>query len=223
VAVRIRLQRKGAKHTAFFRIVTADSRSPRDGRFIEQLGYYDPLKDPAEIKVDTAKVIDWFGKGAQPSETVKSLFSRIGIMQTWHEVRKGRPLEEILHIEEDARKRIEAQAAMKTRAKAEAPTTKAAAAKVVEEQVESPASKPAPAEVRPEGAGADEMPAESQPEGAAVGEAPAEEKVVEAVVEAPAEEKAVEAVVEAPAEEKVVEAVVEASAEGDTGAEGTKE
>ena len=91
MAVRIRLQRKGARHMAFFRIVAADSRSPRDGRFIEQLGYYDPLKEPPDVKVDTDKVIGWLSKGAQPSETVKALLSRVGILETWHEVRKGRP------------------------------------------------------------------------------------------------------------------------------------
>lgn len=111
------MQRKGARHMPFYRIVAADTRSPRDGRFIEQLGYYDPLKDPAEINVDTEKVLDWFRKGAKPSETVKSLFSRVGIMETWHHVRQGKSLEEIEHIQEEARKRAEAVAAMERRAK----------------------------------------------------------------------------------------------------------
>ncbi len=100
MAVRIRLQRKGAKHRAFYRIVAADSRSPRDGRFIEQLGYYDPLKEPADISVDTEKVLDWLSKGAKPTETVKSLFSRVGIMETWHEVRQGKSYDELHHIED---------------------------------------------------------------------------------------------------------------------------
>jgi len=117
VAVTIRLQRKGATHMAFFRIVVADSRCPRDGRFVEQLGYYDPLKDPAAIVVDTAKAIAWLGKGAQPSETVRSLFARVGIMQTWSEVKKGKSLDELRHIEDEARKRIDAQAGMKKRKK----------------------------------------------------------------------------------------------------------
>lgn len=134
MAVRIRLQRKGARHMAFYRIVVADSRSPRDGRFVEQLGYYDPLTDPADIKVDTEKVIEWLGKGAQPSETVKSLFSRIGIMETWHHVRQGKSLDEVRHIEEDARKRVEAQAAMDRRKKDEAKATKKVAAKAEAEE-----------------------------------------------------------------------------------------
>ncbi len=139
MAVRIRLQRKGAKHMPFYRIVAADSRSPRDGRFVEQLGYYDPLKDPAEIKVDTEKVIDWLSKGAQPSETVRSLFSRIGIMETWHHVRQGKPLDELLHIEDEARKRVEAQSAMQKRKKDEAKAEKKAVKKAEAEEPEPPA------------------------------------------------------------------------------------
>jgi small subunit ribosomal protein S16 len=115
VSVRIRLQRKGARHMAFYRIVAADQRSPRDGRFIEQLGYYDPLRDPPEIKVDTPKVIGWLSKGAQPSETVESLLRRVGIMQMWHEVKKGKAIESLVHIEEEARKRIDAKASMERR------------------------------------------------------------------------------------------------------------
>jgi small subunit ribosomal protein S16 len=102
---------------AFYRIVAADSRSPRDGRFIEQLGYYDPLKDPAEIKVDTEKVLDWLGRGAKPSETVRSLLSRVGVMETWHHVRQGKTPEEITQIQEEARKRAEAVAAMERRSR----------------------------------------------------------------------------------------------------------
>ena len=134
MAVRIRLQRKGAKHRPFYRIVVADSRSPRDGRFIDQLGYYDPLTDPADINVDTEKVIDWFGKGAKPTETVKSLFSRVGIMETWHHVRQGKPYDEVRHIEDEARKRMEAMVAMQKRTKDEKKAAKKAAKEADEEQ-----------------------------------------------------------------------------------------
>ena len=79
MAVKIRLKRMGAKKKPFYRIVVADSRSPRDGRFIEELGYYDPLKEPAEIKIDQGKALDWLNKGAQPTETVRALFNRAGI------------------------------------------------------------------------------------------------------------------------------------------------
>jgi len=107
VSVKIRLQRKGTTNVSFFRIVVADSRSPRDGRFVDQLGYYDPRKNPADIKGDTARVIDWLRKGAQPSGTVRSLLSRVGIMQTWHEMRKGKSLDELAHIEDEARQKMQ--------------------------------------------------------------------------------------------------------------------
>jgi small subunit ribosomal protein S16 len=81
VATKIRLKRMGAKKAPFYRIVVADSRSPRDGRFIEEIGYYDPLKKPAVINVNKDKAQDWIKKGAQPSETVKSLFVKAGVLE----------------------------------------------------------------------------------------------------------------------------------------------
>ena len=71
--VKIRLRRMGAKKTPFYRIVVADSRSPRDGRFIEEIGTYNPLTDPSEIKINLERVKYWIGTGAQPTDTVKSL------------------------------------------------------------------------------------------------------------------------------------------------------
>ncbi|HEY3315861.1 MAG TPA: 30S ribosomal protein S16 [Bacillota bacterium] len=79
MAVKIRLKRVGAKKAPSYRLVVADSRSPRDGRFIEEIGYYDPTREPAVIKVQEDKAREWLAKGAQPSETVKSLFIRAGI------------------------------------------------------------------------------------------------------------------------------------------------
>lgn len=78
--VKIRLTRTGAKKAPTYRIVVADSRYPRDGRFIEQIGYYNPLTTPAEVKIDADKAKNWMGKGAQPTETVKSLFKKNGII-----------------------------------------------------------------------------------------------------------------------------------------------
>ena len=78
--VKIRLRRMGAKKAPFYRIVVADSRYPRDGRFIEQLGYYDPMKEPAVIKVDEDKAKEWLAKGAQPTETVKSILKKSGVL-----------------------------------------------------------------------------------------------------------------------------------------------
>lgn len=79
--VKIRLKRLGQKKSPFYRIVVADSRYPRNGRFIEELGYYNPMTNPAEFKVDAAKANEWIAKGAQPTETVKSLFEKNGIVE----------------------------------------------------------------------------------------------------------------------------------------------
>ena len=76
MAVRIRLKRMGAKKKPFYRVVVADARSPRDGRFIEEIGYYNPLTDPAQIKIDEEKALKWLATGAQPSDTVRSLFRK---------------------------------------------------------------------------------------------------------------------------------------------------
>jgi small subunit ribosomal protein S16 len=73
MAVKIRLKRTGAKKAPFYRVVVADSRSPRDGRFIAEIGYYDPTKNPAVVNIDTEKAAEWISKGAQPTETVQKL------------------------------------------------------------------------------------------------------------------------------------------------------
>jgi small subunit ribosomal protein S16 len=80
MAVKIRLRRMGAKKNPFYRIVVADSRYPRDGRFIEELGYYNPLTEPVEVKVDAEKAKKWIGNGAQPTDTVKRLFKQNGVL-----------------------------------------------------------------------------------------------------------------------------------------------
>ncbi|AEH22808.1 30S ribosomal protein S16 [Thermodesulfobacterium geofontis OPF15] len=77
--VRIRLMRFGRKKRPFYRVVAADSRAPRDGKFLDILGYYDPLKEPFEFKVDEEKVKKWLERGAEPTETVRALLKRIGI------------------------------------------------------------------------------------------------------------------------------------------------
>ena len=78
MAVKIRLRRMGAKKAPFYRIVVADSRYPRDGRFIEELGYYDPTKEPSVLKVDDEKAKSWIANGAQPTDTVKALLKNNG-------------------------------------------------------------------------------------------------------------------------------------------------
>ena len=85
MAVKIRLRRMGAKKAPFYRVVVADSRYPRDGRFIEILGHYNPTTNPATVKLDTDKAYEWIKKGAQPSDTVKTLLSQTGVLKRIHE------------------------------------------------------------------------------------------------------------------------------------------
>ena len=83
MAVKLRLKRMGSKQRPFYRIVAADARSPRDGRFIETVGTYNPLKNPTEIKVDEEKALTWLNNGAQPTDTVRSILTESGIMKKY--------------------------------------------------------------------------------------------------------------------------------------------
>ncbi|UJL47914.1 30S ribosomal protein S16 [Virgibacillus sp. NKC19-16] len=85
MAVKIRLKRMGSKRNPFYRIIVADSRSPRDGRSIEQIGTYNPVVNPIEVKIDEEKALDWMANGAKPSDTVRNLFSKEGIMKKFHD------------------------------------------------------------------------------------------------------------------------------------------
>lgn len=87
MAVKIRLKRMGSKKRPFYRVVVTDSRSPRDGRFIETVGTYNPLVEPAEVKLNEELVLSWLNNGAQPSDTVKNLLSNAGIMKKFHEAK----------------------------------------------------------------------------------------------------------------------------------------
>ena len=80
MAVKIRLKRMGAKKAPFYRVVVADSRYPRDGRFIDEVGYYNPLTDPATVNIDADKAKKWIENGAQPTDTVKALLKKNGIL-----------------------------------------------------------------------------------------------------------------------------------------------
>ena len=80
MAVKIRLRRMGAKKAPFYRVVVADSRYPRDGRFIEEIGYYNPMTNPADIKIDAEKAQKWIANGAQPTDTVKALLKKNGVL-----------------------------------------------------------------------------------------------------------------------------------------------
>jgi small subunit ribosomal protein S16 len=88
MAVKIRLKRMGAHKAPFYRVVVTDSRSPRDGRFIEEIGTYNPVVQPAAVTLDEEKALKWLQTGAQPSDTVRSLFSKAGLMTKFHELRQ---------------------------------------------------------------------------------------------------------------------------------------
>ncbi|MEW6523440.1 MAG: 30S ribosomal protein S16 [Bacillota bacterium] len=89
MAVRIRLKRMGAKKNPFYRLVVADARSPRDGRFIAEVGYYDPTAEPSVIKVEEDKVLEWLSRGAQPSETARAVLAKAGVLQKYQELKQG--------------------------------------------------------------------------------------------------------------------------------------
>lgn len=88
--VRIRLTRLGKRHMPFYRIVVVDSRKRRDGAYIESLGYYNPLRNPAEIKVNVERAVEWILKGAQPSDTVRDILSKAGVLKRVHEIKYGK-------------------------------------------------------------------------------------------------------------------------------------
>ncbi|RHM62565.1 30S ribosomal protein S16 [Coprobacillus sp. AF33-1AC] len=90
MAVKLRMIRLGAKKAPFYRIVAADSRAPRDGRFIELLGTYDPNKNPAQVTLKEENILKWLNTGAQPSDTVRNLLSKEGIMKKFAESKSGK-------------------------------------------------------------------------------------------------------------------------------------
>jgi len=85
MTVKIRLKRMGSKRNPFYRVVVADARAPRDGRIIEQIGTYNPVANPVEVKLDEEKAMNWMANGAKPSDTVRNLFSKEGIMKKFHD------------------------------------------------------------------------------------------------------------------------------------------
>ncbi|RKU33523.1 30S ribosomal protein S16 [Candidatus Poribacteria bacterium] len=92
MAVRIRLQRHGRKRRPFYRLVAADARAQRDGAFLERLGYYNPLTDPADVFIDEEKALKWLRRGAQPTDTAKRLLSKRGILMKFEYEKLGRPM-----------------------------------------------------------------------------------------------------------------------------------
>jgi len=92
--VKIRLTRMGRRNRPFYRIVVVDSRKRRDGAYIDSLGFYDPVKDPAVMSVDVEKAVEWILKGAQPTDTARSILSKFGVMKKVQEIKYGKKNEE---------------------------------------------------------------------------------------------------------------------------------
>lgn len=97
--VKLRLKRMGTIDKPFYRIVAVDSRKKRDGKYLESVGYYDPKTDPLTLKVDSERALYWLGVGAQPSDTVRSLFRKAGIMEKWHKMRYQKTDDSSLELE----------------------------------------------------------------------------------------------------------------------------
>ena len=195
MTTRIRLRRMGSNKRPFFRVVVADQRSPRDGRFIENIGKYHPLDDPSVIEIDQDRALHWLRVGAQPSNQVRNLMNKIGI---WDEFVKERPSAAL----ESAKERPErAKISKKAKQKAEAAASAPEPAPVEEAPVAEPEAAPEPPVEEVSLAEAETAPEPAPVEEAPVAEPEAEEanaaESVEAVVEAPADE--------APADEDAAE------------------
>lgn len=137
MAVKIRLRRMGAKKRPTYRFVATDSRMPRDGRFIEILGYYNPIERPATVKVNEEKVYYWLKQGAMPTDTVESLFRQIGLLKKWEMIKKGEDISQITlatQLQEKPKK--------KKRKKAKEGEAPAPSAEKAEKQPEKEKAKP---------------------------------------------------------------------------------
>jgi small subunit ribosomal protein S16 len=148
LAVKLRLARMGKKKQPYYRIVAADSRTRRDGKYIEKIGHYNPLMNPAEVMIDEEKAFYWLKNGAVPTETVKSLFSQKGIMLKWHYIRDGH---DEAKVEEEYKKwellqleRQKREEALAAQAKREPKP------KTVEEELTQDAKEETVAEAKPE-------------------------------------------------------------------------
>jgi len=165
--VKLRMQRRGRKKLPIYKIVAADSRSPRDGRFIESIGQYKPLTTPVELEIDYERAMYWLGVGAQPSDTVRSLLSEHGIMLHIHLIRKGKSEEEIQaelekwRKEKDARK--ESTVSKKQRRAQRRQAEEAKAKEEEEKKAKAEADAAAKAEAEAAAAAAAEAPAEEAP------------------------------------------------------------
>ncbi len=124
MAVRIRLRRMGAKKRPFYRFVAADSRSPRDGRFLENLGWYNPILKPAEVHLKEERIYEWLKEGALPTETVASLFKQVGLWKKWELMKKGGDVSDLTittQIKERPKKKKKGKKAPEVKAEAQEP------------------------------------------------------------------------------------------------------
>jgi small subunit ribosomal protein S16 len=142
--VRIRLRRTGAKNQPAYRIVAAEKEKPRDGRFLEILGYYNPRTEPATIQVDEARLFHWLNHGAQPSESVKKILQVVGAWDRWNRYRDGEDIEKLLEeaeadkLEVDPRTRRDDLVSKKTSKKAKKKAAEAAATETEAAATEEP-------------------------------------------------------------------------------------
>lgn len=139
MSVRIRLRRMGKKKQPTYRFVAADSRSPRDGRFIEMLGWYKPIDKPARVQVDEERTYEWLKRGAQPSDTVLALYQQIGLWKKWEMIKKGED-PAALKVGDRITERPKRRKGKKAVARAEAAKTEA------DKPAAAPAAEVAPAE-----------------------------------------------------------------------------
>ena len=136
MAVRIRLQRHGRKKRPFYRLVAADARAQRDGVFLERLGHYNPMTEPADVFIDEEKALKWLRRGAQPSDTAKRLLNKNGILMKFEYEKLGKPMPEQEVVEEVA----EADTPEVVEAQEAEPETDTAPAEATPESVEEPES-----------------------------------------------------------------------------------
>ena len=193
MATRIRLRRMGAKKRPFYRVVVADQRAPRDGRFIENIGKYHPLEDPSLIEIDEERALHWLRVGAQPSSQVRNLMVKIGIWDRFVEERPSAADLVRKRTEKPEGGKLSKKAVAKAAAEAEAPPAPVEEAAPVEAVVETPAPVEEAAPVEDAAPAAEEATAAEETatsEGTPEAEAPAP---VEDAADAPAEEETTEA------------------------------
>lgn len=162
--VKIRLRRVGAKKQASFRVVVADSRSPRDGRFIEQIGFYNPRTEPETLRIDEERALYWLNVGAQPSDSAARLLTTCGTMARFERLKQGEPLEDLLAEAEEEALAAEAEEEEIEEEAPEADAVESPEVEAAEAEVEEPAEADVEAVPEPIKEGDAEEPAVDEPE-----------------------------------------------------------